>query len=149
MVLEELVKRAVLEDAGAGDVTSSLTVPENLMGRARIIAKEAGTLAGINVAKLVFFEVDAELRFIGFLKDGKRFEKDSVIAEITGRVRSILTAERTALNFLQRMSGIATLTRQFVDAVKGTKRRHRSSANWRSTRCGWAVATTTGWAFTT
>jgi nicotinate-nucleotide pyrophosphorylase (carboxylating) len=121
MTLEELAQQAVLEDTGSGDITSILTIPENLMGKAQIIAQEPGILAGINVAKLVFFDVDPELRFIGFLKDGKRFERGSIIAEAAGRVRSILTAERTALNFLQRMSGIATLTRAFVDAVKGTK----------------------------
>lgn len=121
MGTEELVKQAVHEDAGSGDITTVLTIPESLSGRAKIVAKEPGILAGINVAKLVFFEVDPEIRFIGFLKDGKRFEKDSVIAEVAGRVRSILTAERTALNFLQRLSGIATLTRQYVDTVKGTK----------------------------
>jgi nicotinate-nucleotide pyrophosphorylase (carboxylating) len=121
MQLEELVKRAVQEDAGLGDITTTLAVPDTLVSKARMIAHEAGVLAGINVAKLVFFDVDRELRFIGFLKDGKRFEKGSVIAEVAGRVRSILTAERTALNFLQRMSGIATLTRKFVDTVKGTK----------------------------
>jgi len=121
MQVEELVRKAVQEDAGSGDVTTFLTVPENLMGKAQIIAKQAGTLAGINVAKLVFFDVDREIRFIGFLKDGKRFEKGAVIAEVAGRVRAILTAERAALNFLQRMSGIATLTRQYVDAIKGTK----------------------------
>src|SRR5512136_1433484 len=103
MVLEELVKKAVQEDAGSGDVTSILTVPENLTGKAQINAKEPGILAGINTAKLVFFDVDPELRFIGFLKDGKRFEANSTIAEVAGRIRSILTAERTALNFLQRM----------------------------------------------
>lgn len=121
MQLEELVKKAVQEDAGAGDVTTTLTVAENLTGKARIIAHEPGVLAGINVAKSVFFEVDPDLRFIGFLKDGKRFEANAVIAEVAGRVRSILTAERTALNFLQRMSGIATLTRRYVDAIKGMK----------------------------
>jgi nicotinate-nucleotide pyrophosphorylase (carboxylating) len=121
MQIEELVRKAIQEDAGAGDITTALTVPENLMGKARIVAKQEGTLAGINVAKLVFFDVDRELRFIGFLKDGKRFEKGGVIAEVAGRVRSILTAERSALNFLQRMSGIATLTRQYVDIIKGTK----------------------------
>ncbi|MEO0108109.1 MAG: carboxylating nicotinate-nucleotide diphosphorylase [candidate division WOR-3 bacterium] len=121
MQLEELVRKAVEEDAGLGDVTSSLTIPEHLTGKARIVAKQAGVLAGINIAKLVFFDVDPELRFIGFLKDGKRFEPGDVIAEIAGRIRPILTAERTALNFLQRLSGIATLTRQYVDAVKGTK----------------------------
>jgi nicotinate-nucleotide pyrophosphorylase (carboxylating) len=121
MLIEELVKKAVLEDAGSGDITTLLTIPENQTGKATIVAKEPGVLAGINVAKLVFFDVDHELRFIGFLKDGKHFDKDSVIAEVAGRVRSILTAERTALNFLQRMSGIATLTRRYVDTVKGAK----------------------------
>jgi nicotinate-nucleotide pyrophosphorylase (carboxylating) len=121
MGIEELVRQAVREDVGSGDVTSVLAVPETVIGKAQIVCNESGVLAGINVAKTVFFDVDPELRFIGFLKDGKRFEKGSVIAEVAGKVRSILTAERTALNFLQRLAGIATITRQFVDVIKGTK----------------------------
>jgi nicotinate-nucleotide pyrophosphorylase (carboxylating) len=121
MALEDLVRQAVREDVGSGDVTTILAVPDSMTGKAQIVCNETGILAGINVAKTVFFDVDRELRFIGFFKDGKRFEKGSVIAEVAGKVRSILTAERTALNFLQRMTGIATLTRQFVDVIKGTK----------------------------
>jgi len=119
--MEELVRQAVREDVGSGDVTSILVVPDTVVGKAQIVCNEPGVLAGINVAKTVFFDVDRELKFIGFFKDGKRFEKGAVIAEVEGRVRSILTAERTALNFLQRLTGIATLTRQFVDTIKGTK----------------------------
>jgi len=121
MGMEDLIRQAVREDVGSGDITSVLTVPETQVGKAQIICHEAGVLAGINTAKLVFFDIDPELRFIGFLKDGKHFEKGSVIAEVAGRVRSILTAERTGLNFLQRMSGIATITRHYVDTVKDTK----------------------------
>jgi nicotinate-nucleotide pyrophosphorylase (carboxylating) len=121
MGIEELARQAVREDVGSGDVTSILVVPDTAVGKAQIVCKEPGVLAGINVAKTVFFDVDRELKFIGFFKDGKRFEKGSVIAEVAGRVRSILTAERTALNFLQRLTGIATLTRRFVDTIKGTK----------------------------
>jgi nicotinate-nucleotide pyrophosphorylase (carboxylating) len=88
--------------------------------RARIIAKQVGTVAGLDVAKAVFLAVDPRVEFTSLIAEGNRVENRQSLAELSGPARALLTAERTALNFLGRMSGIATLTRQFVDAVAGT-----------------------------
>jgi nicotinate-nucleotide pyrophosphorylase (carboxylating) len=121
--LESLVEAALKEDMPAGDITSENIIPQNSVSRAIFLAKEPGVLAGIDVARLVFRKVDPRTRFEKGLEDGRRFKKGDVLAEVRGRSVSLLEAERTALNFLQRLSGIATTTRRYVDAVRGTRAR--------------------------
>ena len=117
----ESIRRALVEDIGSGDVTTDSIVPSEAGMRGQIIAKQAGTIAGLEIAKAVYQTVDAQVDFQYQLDDGARVENRQVLALVSGRARSLLTAERTALNFLGRMSGIATLTHQFVEAVAGTK----------------------------
>ena len=116
-----LIDRALAEDVGAGDVTTESLVPEDLSAKALLISKEAGVLAGVDVALAVFSRVDPELEVTALLKDGARLGggEGDVVAEIEGRAASILTAERTALNFAQRLSGVSTETSRYVDAVDG------------------------------
>jgi len=104
-----------------GDVTTLSTVPENLDGRAIIIAKQKGIVAGNWIAKMVFKNVDSALNYQFKQEDGLEVLSGDIIAEVSGPVRGILSAERTALNLLGRLSGVATLTHLFVERVKGTK----------------------------
>lgn len=117
----ECIRRALEEDIGAGDVTTDSIVPENASLRGRIIAKQNGVVAGLSVAEFVWLELDKRVTFTPQLSDGSKVDKKTVLAEVAGPARALLTGERTALNFLGRMSGIATLTRQFVDAVSSTR----------------------------
>jgi nicotinate-nucleotide pyrophosphorylase (carboxylating) len=117
----ESIRRALAEDIGSGDVTTDSIVPAEAGMRGQIIAKQAGVVAGLDVAQTVYQTVDAQVDFRSQVEEGSGVENRQVLALVTGRTRSLLTAERTALNFLGRMSGIATLTRQFVDAVAGTR----------------------------
>ncbi len=113
--------RALEEDIGSGDVTTDSIVPPNASLRGRIMAKQAGVIAGLSVAEAVWRELDQRLSFRPKVDDGSSVENKTVVAEVAGPARALLTGERTALNFLGRMSGIATLTRQFVEAVATTK----------------------------
>ena len=115
------IRRALAEDIGSGDVTTDSIVPANASLRGRIIAKQDGVVAGLSVAKAVFSELDERVSLIAHVADGARVKNRNVLADVTGPARALLTGERVALNFLGRMSGIATLTRQFVDAVATTK----------------------------
>jgi nicotinate-nucleotide pyrophosphorylase (carboxylating) len=115
-----LVKWALSEDVGNGDVTTLNTLGSGIGARASIVAKEPGVIAGSEVARLVFRELDPTLRFEVLVPDGTAVAAGVAIARLTGSVGPVLTGERTALNFLQRMSGIATLTRRFVEQVRGT-----------------------------
>ncbi len=115
----DLVRRAIAEDVGPGDVTTNLLVPADARSTARLIAKSDCVVAGLDVARAVFAEVDPSVVFTARVEDGHRCRPGDVIAELTGPARALLTAERTALNFLQHLSGIATLTRRFVDATGG------------------------------
>lgn len=117
----ERIRRALEEDIGAGDVTTNSIVPENASLRGRLIAKQNGVVAGLSVAESVWLELDRQVTFMPQLSDGSKADKNTVLAEVAGPARALLTGERTALNFLGRMSGIATLTRQFVDAVSSTR----------------------------
>lgn len=117
----EAIRRALAEDIGPGDATTDSMVPVHVRMRGRIIAKQDGIIAGLDVAQAVYQMVDADVDFRTQVDEGARIANRQVLALVSGRTRSLLTAERTALNFLGRMSGIATLTRQFVDAVAGTK----------------------------
>ncbi|HEU4794960.1 MAG TPA: carboxylating nicotinate-nucleotide diphosphorylase [Pyrinomonadaceae bacterium] len=114
------VRRALEEDIRSGDVTTNSIVPVAASLRGRIIAKQNGVVAGLELAESVWRELDPRITFTPKISDGSTVENRSVVAEVTGPARALLTGERTALNFLGRMSGIATLTRQFVDAVSGT-----------------------------
>ncbi|WP_059048724.1 carboxylating nicotinate-nucleotide diphosphorylase [Paenibacillus senegalimassiliensis] len=107
------------EDVGSGDVTTAVTIPQGHESKAIIHAKQGGVIAGMPVAQMVFEIVDPSLRFTPLVQDGQRVEKGAVIAEVEGSTHRILTGERLALNLLQRMSGIATRTRTFVEALGG------------------------------
>jgi nicotinate-nucleotide pyrophosphorylase (carboxylating) len=114
-----LVARALAEDVGTGDVTSALTIDSSQRGRGIILAKSALVLAGLDVAAETFRQCDPDVRFHAHRQDGDRCDAGVVVAEVTGAARALLTAERTALNFLQRLSGIATATAEYVDAAAG------------------------------
>ena len=119
--IQRAIHIALEEDIGSGDVTSNATLPDDLVYNGRFLIKAPGIIAGLNIAELVFKEVDDRIIFTPLVGDGTAVFPGDIIATISGPARSLLTAERTALNFMQRMSGIATLTRQFMDAVAGTK----------------------------
>lgn len=114
------IKAALDEDIGTGDVTTESTVPDQMQLEGRIIAREPGVIAGLTVADRVFKIIDSQTNFKPEIEDGDWVEKDAVVGRIIGPGWAILKGERVALNFLQRMSGIATLTRKFVDTVKDT-----------------------------
>ena len=119
--ISQYISRALEEDIGTGDVTTNTIVPANASLRGRIIAKENGVVAGLNVASQVLLTLDQRVQFTAKVEDGSTVTRGSVLADLDGPARALLTGERIALNFLGRMSGIATLTRKFVDAVSGTK----------------------------
>jgi nicotinate-nucleotide pyrophosphorylase (carboxylating) len=115
----ETVRRALAEDLGWGDVTSEATVGRELRGQGAILVKCECVIAGLDIAEEVFRQLDPGVAFQPLRRDGDRCRHGDVAAEVRGLAASMLTAERTALNFMQRMSGIATLTRRFVDAAAG------------------------------
>jgi len=117
--IEEIGDRALAEDLAWGDVTTGALIPNNQQGIATIVAKEQGVLAGINVVRRVFHKVDPELKIDALLEDGAKVNSGSIIAKVEGKVASILKAERTALNFLQRLSGIASEASRYVKVVEG------------------------------
>jgi nicotinate-nucleotide pyrophosphorylase (carboxylating) len=116
-----LVEQAIFEDVGFGDVTSESTIPEDQRSHASFLCKETGVLSGIDIAQLVFHLVDDRIVMNPLLADTSLIMRGKVIAELEGPTRGILLGERIALNFLQRMSGIASLTHMFVHAVAGTR----------------------------
>ncbi len=116
----EVVRRALAEDLGWGDVTTEATVPADLRARGSILAKCPCVIAGLDVAAETFAQLDPGCVFERKAKEGDRCHDGDVVAEVRGRAAAMLTAERTALNFLQRLSGIATITRQFVEATGGS-----------------------------
>jgi nicotinate-nucleotide pyrophosphorylase (carboxylating) len=118
--MERIVHAALAEDVGAGDVTTEATLPADAMGTAAILLKESGVVCGLQAVELTYRALDPELEFEAFAQDGDALEAPALVARVSGSLRSILTGERVALNFLGRLSGIATLTRQYVDAVAGT-----------------------------
>jgi nicotinate-nucleotide pyrophosphorylase (carboxylating) len=121
--LRRLVERALEEDLGRGDVTTDLIVPADFAARAVLRSRTQGVIAGLGVAEVVFASVDPQLRFSALVRDGDVVASGDGVAEVSGRARGILRAERVALNFLQRMSGIATLTSRYVEAARGTRAR--------------------------
>lgn len=116
----EIIRRALAEDIGSGDITSQCFIGKGHAGTARIIAREAATLAGIGVAAEVFHQTDPSIRVNVLVEDGALVAPGDTVLAAQGPTRSLLAAERTALNFLQRLSGVATLTRKFADAIAGT-----------------------------
>ena len=119
--IQKVVELALEEDLGSEDVTSNLTIPEKQKGEGFIIAREKGIIAGLEVAKSVFKQVNPGLVFKTLVSDGDKVRPNQKVAQIRGKAKSILAGERTALNFLQRLSGIATLTGEFVVKIRGTK----------------------------
>jgi nicotinate-nucleotide pyrophosphorylase (carboxylating) len=120
-MLRELIENALREDIGSGDVTTLATVKESKKGTAKAIVKADTVVAGIEIFGEVFHVYNSDIRFTAASADGHRARRGTVVAEISGAMRNILTAERVALNIFQRMCGIATLTGRYVDTVKGTK----------------------------
>ena len=119
--LDDLIKRSLEEDIGYGDITTLSVVPAEQISEGLFIAKAAGVIAGLEVARAVFRQLDPEIIFTGLIKDGDAVQSGETIAKVRGRSRALLTGERTALNFLQRLSGIASQTRQWVEIIKDSQ----------------------------
>ena len=119
-VINRIVEEALREDLGGGDITTDSIIPPEQQGHAVVLVKEKGVIAGLEIAAFIFYHVDPELTLSFGHHDGEFIQAGTSVAEISGSLANILKAERTALNVLQRMSGIATMTKQFVDAVQGT-----------------------------
>jgi nicotinate-nucleotide pyrophosphorylase (carboxylating) len=121
MELKRMIKLALREDIGKGDITTLRIVSPETKGRAIIISKAKGIIAGGKVGEAVFKELDPKIKFTQIISDGTKFNSNEKLFEIEGKLNAILTGERVALNFLQHLSGIATLTNKFVEKVRGTK----------------------------
>lgn len=119
--IDRVISQALQEDIGSGDITSQSTIPKTSRITGVFLIKESGVVAGLEVVRRVFAIYDLKIYFDQKISDGTSVNDHTVVATVHGPARSILSSERVALNFLQRMSGIATQTRRFVDAVKGTK----------------------------
>lgn len=117
--VNRIVENALREDVGSGDITTNSLFDENAKCKAVIMVKENGIVAGLPVAELVFRKLDGDVVWDGKKKEGVKVKSNGILAEISGPTRAILTGERVALNFLQRLSGIATYTSKFVEAVRG------------------------------
>lgn len=134
--VERLVWAALEEDLGTGDVTTAATVPAGAKGRARLIAKAAGIVAGLSVTREVYRQSDPAIIFEPWLADGDRVAPGELLATADGSFARLLEAERTALNFLQRLSGVASLTRRYVEAVGGSRARivdtRKTTPGWRA-----------------
>jgi nicotinate-nucleotide pyrophosphorylase (carboxylating) len=118
-----LIELALVEDVGNGDITTLSTVPVEATASGTLLAKEAGVLSGVDVAEAVFAIVDPEIAFEAACRNGDRIDVGDTVARLSGRARSMLTAERTALNIMQRLSGVATTTARYVAAAEGTRAR--------------------------
>ena len=119
-IIGTFIKTALLEDIGDGDHTSLSTIPADAIGKAKLLIKDEGVVAGVEVALEIFKEVDAGLTVDVFIKDGEKVKHGDIVLVVNGSVRSILMAERLVLNTMQRMSGIATTTHQIVEKLKGS-----------------------------
>jgi len=118
VLLEQLVQAALVEDLGRrGDVTSQATIPAERQAKLQIRARQAGVICGMDVARLSFAAIDGQIEFVAQVQDGERVAAGTVLAIVSGNARHLLTAERTALNFLTHLSGIASATQQIVDSV--------------------------------
>ena len=118
---DRLIDLAFAEDIGDGDHTTLCCIPEDAMGKSKLLIKEDGILAGVEVAKKVFARFDPTMQVEVFMGDGSRVKKGDVAMIVTGKIRSLLQTERLMLNIMQRMSGIATMTDRYVERLKGTK----------------------------
>jgi len=118
--MKSFITYSLTEDIGSGDVTSESSVPQDLEEKGYILAKESGVIAGVEVAREVFSQIDSNLTFKSLVKDGTWVKYGDVVVELQGSARSILSGERLALNFMQRMSGIATRTAEIVKILEGT-----------------------------
>ncbi|HET9050188.1 MAG TPA: carboxylating nicotinate-nucleotide diphosphorylase [Candidatus Dormibacteraeota bacterium] len=118
--LDPLIERALLEDVGGGDITSDSLLPPEMTCRGKIVCKQDGVVAGVPIARRVFELTDTRIQFDAKAKDGDRVQEDQIVARLNGPARGMLRAERVALNFLQHLSGIASLANRFVKAVDGT-----------------------------
>ncbi|MEN8194208.1 MAG: carboxylating nicotinate-nucleotide diphosphorylase [Bacteroidota bacterium] len=117
----KLIEMALNEDIGTGDITTLALIREDQIGKGKLVAKEDGIIAGLEVFENIFKTIDGKgIEIKSVFNDGDQIQKGDVIAEFSGSLRTILTGERTALNFLQRMSGVATKTKKFVDQIEGT-----------------------------
>ena len=121
--IEALARRALEEDVGSGDVTASAVIPPGATGTGEIVARRAGVLCGVEIAAAVFRALDPDVEVQAPVADGEAFSEGDVVLRVRGRAGALVTGERTALNFLQRLSGIATHTRAFVEAIEGTDAR--------------------------
>jgi len=120
-IIDRIIQSALDEDIGSEDITTIATVNKDKQASATLLIKQEGIIAGLSIAERVFYLVDESIRFVRKIEEGSKVKKGVIVATVEGNAKSILTAERTALNFLQRMSGIATYANIFVDAVKHTK----------------------------
>ena len=118
--VKNFIQTALTEDVGDGDHTSLSTIPSTATGRARLLVKDTGILAGVEIAKMIFAEVDANLQVETILQDGASITKGEIVLTVAGSSQSILKAERLVLNCMQRMSGIATYTASMVKLLEGT-----------------------------
>jgi len=124
VMTEPLVRAALLEDLGrAGDITSEAVIPADMQASCDFVAREAGVIVGLDIARIAFLLMDTSLKFEAFLQDGDRIAPGLVIARVSGRARTLLAGERTALNFMCHLSGIATATASIADAIKHTSAR--------------------------
>ncbi|WP_443723752.1 nicotinate-nucleotide diphosphorylase, partial [Ruminococcus bicirculans (ex Wegman et al. 2014)] len=119
--IDDIIKTALLEDINYIDVTTDYLVDENSVSTAKYVSKDEGVLCGIDVAMRVFQLLDSNVKCEIFIHDGEKVKKGDIIAKITGSTRALLKGERTALNIVQHMSGVATATNRCVELVKGTK----------------------------
>lgn len=145
LACRRLIELALEEDVGPGDLTSQTILPESLVGRAVFVARVPGVVAGLPAAAMVFATLDSQVAFRSLIEDGTAVTAGTPLAEVRGPMRSLLTGERAALNFLQHLSGVASLTRRFVDAVEGCACRvldtRKTLPGWRllekyAVRCG-------------
>ena len=132
--IRDIVQLAIKEDIGAGDITSKIFIPDGFETEGVIIAKEAGIVAGLPVAGYVLSQIDENLIFTSNIEDGSRVKKGTIIGSVKGLTLSLLSAERLVLNFLQRLSGIATATNRFAEKIKGYRTQIMDT---RKTAPGW------------
>jgi nicotinate-nucleotide pyrophosphorylase (carboxylating) len=151
-MIDELVKAALLEDAAFHDVTTRATVPPDLTARASLRTRADGVIAGVALVQATFAALDPHTVVDVLRPDGSTVRSGDTVAVISGTARALLSGERTALNFIQRLSGVATVTARYVDAVKAPTpafstpaRRRPDGARSRRRRCGQAAAPITAW----
>ena len=145
--IEDLIQLALKEDIGPGDITTDNLVPPDTRGRGTIVAKQDLVVAGLQVAEKVFKALEPQIVFNALYTDGDPIPSGNTVVRIDGTLGTLLKGERTALNFLQRLSGIATQARAYVGEVAA--RPHRAGGCWKNTRCAWVARITTAWAFMT